>query len=357
MSKFLFVCKKIHNVTDEINTGPKFCRHCGTKFTRSNARFCSNCGMVVKQDAVGTNVQQPPVSTSQTPQTSGYSRNEPQIPQSAAATPIGRITPVKQGVYIPPDGSSSFKPLAPTTMAQPPSTRLQNNSVKRADTRVIIQIIAIAFFSHILKIFLINNYFPSIFELIYALGIYIVIITVLYLIIHNYYNSKGVYIDIVADKFSLMQALVFSSFFLTIIPFQTNANIEKSSLPDEVSVPYKTKNFIGERQLPRLTYANHYLKQRFVYWQALIMLIISMLVLYLYINASDTELKNTLRIVTIFVSGFVVSESAPIFGRSNKYMSALHKYFTFFIFLFGFAVFVIGIFSDLFLKIILSFVN
>lgn len=304
---------------------PLFCRVCGHKFTKENTFFCPKCGVPVNKT-----------------QTSGTTIDENVVSSSTPTAPISSEMP-------PIEPMSSQQASFPLYSSKPtPSPSLQTNfllkkSFNKDDYKSITLIILMAIIVHIMRIFLLYNRFPSLFEIAVGTLLYVFLISFIYLFNVLYYNSNGVYLSHGIDRFELTQSLVLSSFFLTTIPFRRNADLEKSNLPDQVSVQKKIKNIHTYQEYPKAAYVVQHLQPRYYFFYSILLIILSYISLGIFASTEDPRMLSTLRVFTTFVSGILVTNVAPIFGRFNKEMSSLYKLRTLLVFLLGLVAFLLSL--------------
>lgn len=317
-------------VVEEQSKSPRFCKYCGKRFLSTESKFCGKCGKA----ANSANEDSKPAGN--------ISSHQPSPIQEAQS----KTPPAYQPMY-----QRSLDPNYKTT----PEIKVSQPSYGLKDWKLLSITFGVMYISHLLKVFLLYNHFPNYMELLIAIPLYVAFILIYYYIGHSYFNNKGAFMENSTDRFLFTQSLVFTSFFLSNIPLKLHPNFEKSNLNDKVVVSERQKNYIAQKEIPKAAYVNQYLYTRYIFIQVFIVLILGIISLILYVNIQDNfAFKNTMRVFTIFLSGYIVSEAAPIFGRSNKFMSSFRKYSTFFIFAIGFIIFVIGIFSDIFLKLLIS---
>ncbi|MCY3411703.1 MAG: hypothetical protein INQ03_08740 [Candidatus Heimdallarchaeota archaeon] len=324
----------------EENPGIKFCRRCGNSIKSPDARFCGKCGL----DLLIKSQPGPPSTPA----------SNPVIPPSGASSPPYQ-TPVSPEAQIP-----AFRPQVPPASSRkivdPANFRLEKSSFDSTEYSILLKTVGVLFISHFLRIMLIYNKFPTLIEILIALPFYIGIVAIMEWNMLNFYNTKGVYIESTTTNYHLMQSLVTSSFFISVIPIVPKPNIKMSVIPEELSIIVKQNNITGYQNIPRLNYVETYLKQRHVFREALVMLIISFFITIAYVLVDVGSLNTTLRVILTFTAGKVVADSAPIFGRTNSLMSSLYKYRTLMVFLLGFFLFIVGIFSEIFLLLLIGLI-
>lgn len=337
--QFLFVYKCNHIVEGIEDSPPAkkplFCRVCGHKFTKENTFFCPKCGVPVNK-----------------PQTSETTSNEKVVSSGTPTDPISSETIPIEPMNSP---QASFPAYGSRST---PSPTIQNNfllkkSFNKDDYKAISLIILMAIIAHIMRIFLLYNRFPSFFEIVVATILYLFLISFIYLFNVLYYNSNGVYISHSIDRFELSQSLVLSSFFLTTIPFRRIADLEKSNLPDKVSVQKKIKNIHTYQEYPKAAYVVQHLQPRYYFFYSILLILLSYISLGIFASNDDPRMLSTLRVFTTFVSGILVTNVAPIFGRYNKEMSSLYKLRTLLVFLLGLIAFLLSL-IDTFLDTLLQ---
>lgn len=316
---------------------PSFCSICGNKFTRSRIKFCPKCGSTVKKRISGDTESKEAIVPEQPIQRSTVPQKTPQTSQMPAPQ---RHVPI----MVPP--TSQRDEFFTERHLRPVSGALFNSE----EYKTLGIIFLIAYLSHIFRIFLMFNRFPALLELLYAIPIYMVVVGIVYYVQRKVLFSKGFSHQIFVTRFGLTVSLVLSTFFLTIFPHEIKPDYENSMMPPIINVLVSRKQGSGYEELPRAAYVqnkiipNSYLIVNFT------VLIVGFILLLTYINIDDTYWKTTFRLASAYISVFLLTELAPVYGRHRTETIKVGKYRSYLLFFLGLILTVSALFGEKFLS-------
>ena len=315
---------------------PSFCSTCGHKFTRSGVKFCPKCGSIIKNrivedtDSGKTTVSEQPIQSTapqETPQTTQYPAPQRHVP-----------------ISVPP--SSEREEFFTERHLRPVSGQLFNNE----EYKTLGLIFLIAYLSHIFRIFLMFNRFPTVLELVFAIPIYLLVVAIVYFVQRKVLFGKGFSYQIYVTKFGSTVSLVLSTFFLTILPHEIKPDYENSMIPPKINVLVSRKQGSGYEELPRAAYVqnkmipNSYLTVNFT------VLIVGFILLLAYINIQDPHWKTTFRLASAYISVFLLTELAPVYGRHKTETIQVGKYRSYLLFFLGLILTISALFGEKFLS-------
>lgn len=316
---------------------PSFCSICGYKFTRSGVKFCPKCGSTVKKRISGDTESEETIDSEQTIQRNPVPQESPQasqMPTARSHVPI-MVPPTSQR-----DEFFTERHLRPVSGPLFTSEEYKTLGI----------IFLIAYLSHIFRIFLMFNRFPTFLELVYALPIYMSVVGIVYFVQRKVLFGKGFSHQIFVTRFGLTVSLVLSTFFLTTLPHEIKPDYENSMIPPKINVLVSRKQGSGYEELPRAAYVqnkiipNSYLIVNFT------VLIVGFVLLLLYINIQDPDWKTTFRLASAFISVFLLTELAPVYGRHRTETIKVGKYRSYLLFFLGLILTISALFGEKFLS-------
>ncbi len=316
---------------------PLFCSVCGNKFKRSGVKFCPKCGATVKRRITEDTVQEKPI-VSQDPIRSQIVPQE--TPQPYPMPGPQRHVPL----MVPP--SSQRDEFFTERHLRPVSGQLFTNE----EYKTLGIIFSIAYLSHIFRIFLMFNRFPTLLELVYALPIYLIVVGVVYFVQRKALFGKGFSHQIFVTRFGSTVSLVLSTFFLTVLPHEIKPDYENSMIPSKINVLISRKQGSGYEELPRAAYVQNTLIPNSYLIVNFTILIVGFILLIAYINIEDTHLKTTLRLASAYISVFLLTELAPVYGRHRTETIKAGKYRSYLLFFLGLILTISALFGEKFLS-------
>lgn len=313
-------------------SGRRFCGNCGSPLTRNDARFCANCGSPVNKSPVeASNTSEatvvtpsPPVGQSPTPQTQT---------QPTLVPPFARDTPYADRFGVTP---AQIDPAAGRTFSREELTTLAIVS-------------GLAYASHIFRYFLMFNTYPSVLGILIPIPLYFVGVFVIFYLQKYLMRSKGVQTTIEFDRYEMTQSLVFSTFFLTLLPGNLLINKETTQLPDTIEVPTSTRQGYQYDSLNQAEYIGKLVKPRMYLFHSFFIAIIGLFTVFLAFAMNEIEIIIAFQLFTAYLGSYVFVELVPIFGRHNKEASGYGRFRTLGTFLLGLIVFIFGLFGSIIL--------
>ncbi len=336
---------------------PNFCPICGQRVTDKKAVFCSKCGsrLIGKSasnkgenksnlaDNSSGNAGTGVVGNTNYPNRMDFGNN-PVNPQTN--NPLMQ-NPLVYGYNNQPDDTTNQLKLTPDQIKG-----VKYELFNQSELKNLIIFTFIAIISHILRIMLIFNRFPSLLEIVISVPLYFLLIIGFYSIIKIRYYSSGMPITLNIDKFQYTQSLVLSTFFITYLPLTFKYHYEESNIPETVWIPDK-KDYYKYKEIGGKAYVRNILEPQIQLITYFILIVSASVLLYLYLNTDPGYLANTWRLSASYLAGFVFMELTPLYGIHRQLLYKTAKYRTFFIFLFSLIILVISIFGDKFLTVLM----
>jgi hypothetical protein len=121
-----------------------------------------------------------------------------------------------------------------------------------------------------------------------------------------------------------------------------------------MNVPTSGQYGINYQEMPRQKYIGTTVRPRMYMLSTFFVLILSFVSIWMYFNISDPSMYRTWKLLTVFLSGFVVVELAPIFGRHNRESSDYGRFRTLGIFFLGLAIWVSALLGEGFFTALLN---
>ncbi|MHA2504446.1 MAG: hypothetical protein ACXAE3_16460 [Candidatus Kariarchaeaceae archaeon] len=305
---------------------PKFCPQCGNPVTRANARFCTQCGRNFATQA-----------------------NDPvQAPVAAPIQPIPGQSASPAPVY----GSTYRERMEPQEqkswqMTTPNDIRSASGKwFVREELKPIGYLVAAAMISHVFRYLILFNSFPNLPSLLIPIPMYLIIIPIIIGIQKLFLRDKGLQVEANASEFDFNTSVVFSSFFLTLLPHRFRINEDESNVPETITLRVPSPQGLVYQNTSRENYLAGSVFPRMHFFSGLIISLLGLLLLNFYINASSEVLATSYRLVCLYVVGFQIVELAPIFGRNNEKSADHAKIRTLLIFLFDLVLFVIALLGE-----------
>ena len=196
--------------------------------------------------------------------------------------------------------------------------------------------------------------FPHYLEILYALPIYVVILAIIFFIQKQSLMSSGLAFDYKTDGFSMTSSLVFSSFFLTILPTKIKQDDERSTIPEKINIFISSKMGSGYQEMNRRPFIqNRLLPKSYLNLNLYASLLGSVLIL-IFINTTDPYLASSIRLAASYVGGFILTEMAPIFGRRISDTVKVGKIRSYLAFAMGVIITIIALFGNTFLRALMD---
>jgi hypothetical protein len=320
---------------------PSFCSVCGNKFNRSGVKFCPKCGSTVKR-RIGEDTPQEEVITPKEPIHSSP------IPQEAPQTTQMPAPQRHVPIMVPP--TSQRDEFFTERHLRPFKGEFFNND----EYKTLGIIFLMAYLSHVFRIFLMFNRFPAFLELIYAIPIYLAIVAIVYSVQRKILFNKGFSHRVYITRFGSTVSLVLSTFFLTVLPHEIKPDYENSMMPPKINVLISNKQGSGYQELPRPAYVQNKLIPNSYLIVNFTVLIVGFIFLMAYVNIQDPYWKTTFRLASAFISVFLLTELAPIYGRHRTETIRAGKYRSYLVFLLGLILTVSALFGEKFLSAVPS---
>jgi len=318
-------------VSDDSYTPPKFCPQCGTPVTREGARFCTSCGRdftkrVSDADVgagIGANPNEGTVPPSEVPK----QPSQPVQPAQQQPQPYGagyRQQSDKQ--------PRSYDMITPNDIR--PAT---GKYFSRAEYRMIGFFALMAFISHIMRYFIFYNSFPNLLNLLVPIPLYLVVSIVIVGSQKYFMREKGVNTNISANRFDYTRSLVFSSFFLSLVPFKQKIDKENTLIPDRLQTPKAGEYGVSYQDTSRAEYIGESVKPRMHLLSNFVIQIVTLVVLFFYFSTNNADLQTVYRLLAMYLASYTVVELAPVFGRNNEVAGDYGRFRTLGLFVLAFA--------------------
>jgi len=218
----------------------------------------------------------------------------------------------------------------------------------RDELRIMGIFVAVAYLSHIMRYLIIFNKFPDLSNLLWPIPAYLIVVPLIFSFQKYNFRNNGVQVTLKANKFDFNRSLVFSSFFLTLLPPRMIIDKEASNIPEKVYAPQAGDYGISYQELPAAKYIGSKIRPKMHFWSSAMTLLLALFSIYLYFNPPVATIQQVIRLVSIYISSYVMVELAPIFGRNNDKSAEFGRFRTLLLFFLSLIFFVVALLGETF---------